>query len=394
MPYTSANFSWYRFVVRLVKAGFWMVVILISVFYLSAPYFQFPKPAAFAGKHFYNPYADSMLPQAKHISFRMNALHLADVLLNGRVRLHIKHADTLPQPPFELDISNFQYRHRYLDRNNELLTIYRHGYGLTNDQQLCVGAEKVIWTEYPFVQQLRHKQDVLWKLSRSAKVVALTDPARSYTDEQLQLLSGYQLMELTNTEAASLHAWDVALSHGHYIHLLLTNLDKQGLNLEEEILFSNQMLMNEINAGTLTKALLDGRFFNLSRPASVSETPAPELISVKVNNDTLTVKTMPEATSITYIGQNGKVLLHHDKLPAAGYPLKEDDSYVRVQLSFADGSTIYLNPIARSSNAGLPEQPAAVFDSVQTALMRAAFTILIVFFLALFIHYSGRKAKR
>lgn len=395
MMQQSQNTSgWSKIIIRLFWAAFFGMLAFLTIFYLSAPFFSYEKPQAFSGAHIHSPYL-AVFPQTTvSLSFDLNALHLADLLINGKLRTNFKFYDTLSNTTDKIDISNFQFMHRYIDNNNDKLLIYRHGYGLTDDQQLCFGAKKVVWTDYPFFQDLRHKQDIIWKLNQTSYLVALTDPGRSYTADELRFLSGYQLIELTNTDTDALKVWDLVLSHGHRANLLLSNLSRsQSLNLEEQKIHTVQLLINELNINQLLECLANGSYYCLSRPESVVNTPSPQLQQLVIQNDTFSLGINKPASEIRLIGQDGRLLKRLADTNQLNYLMRDTDTYIRAEMQFTDGSQLFLNPVFRHENIDFKPQSPAIFDTDKTALMRGIYTVLLVLLFMIIFRIFLKRAR-
>ena len=383
-----------KIIIRLFWAAFFGVLAFLTIFYLSTPFFSFKNPQPFSGAYMHSPYPAVFPQRTVSLSFDLNALHLADLLINGKLKTNFKFYDTLTNTTDKIDISNFQFMHRFIDTNNDKLLIYRHGYGLTNDQQLCFGAKKVVWTDYPFFQDLRHKQDIIWKLNQTSDLVALTDPGRSYTSDELRFLSGYQLIELTNTDTAALKVWDIALSHGHRVNLLLSNLSRsQSLNLEEQKIHTIQFLINELNIKQLLDCLENGNYYCLSRPESVVNTPAPQLQQLVIQNDTFNLGINIPASEIRLIGQDGRLLSRLADTNQLNFLLRSTDTYLRAEMQFADGSQLFINPVFRHENIEFQRQSPASFDSDKTALMRGIYTVLFVLFFMIIFRIFLKRVR-
>ncbi len=398
MPHSQTQFSWAKFFFRFFWISLLISLMFLLIFYLAAPFYTFRSPLPFSGGLIRNPYAGSDTLSTHTVRFHLNALHLADVIINGKMRFVVKHHDSLLSHPEGLDISNFQLRHRFIDRDSELLTIYRHGYGLTSDQQLCFGADKVIWTEYPFFQALRHKQDILEKLGRSSKLVALSDPKRSYTDDQLRFLSGYQLFELTELSKESLRGWDWVLSHGHRIYFILSNLDFTGLKLDEQIIHTVHFFAGSFTGQSMLDAFNAGSFYTLSRPVGASDSLSPDLIRLSCVADTLRLHIVPLPRQIRFIGQDGNLRQVVEGSNQAMYVLQAHDTYIRTEISFEDRSLMLLNPLTRESEPDQERQKLAVFDPFMTASMRAVYIILMMLVIQIgyrwFVSRINRKERR
>lgn len=393
MPNSQIQSSWSKFFFRLIGFSTLFIVGFTLIFYLASPFYTFEQPKQFAGEYMYNPYAGISLKNQKDFSFHLSAHHMADVLLNGRLRINLKYNDSIVYAPKSMDISNFQFLHQFADSRGDLLNIYRHGYGITKDQQLCIGARKVVWTEYPVIQNLRHKQDIIEKLHRTSRLIALSDPYISYSENELKYLSGYHLIELTNTEDEALNSWDLALSNGHRIYLMLTNLEFRGLKLYEQMLHFNHVLAKSDSLDAVVQALDEGTFYSVAFPESLKNTLSVRLKIAVVERDTFFVEVEPFATSFRFIGQDGKQLQKSDSTIKAAYPIRKEDTYIRTEITFDDGTIMFLNPISRQEEQNQERQKLSEFNSTHTALMRGVYIVLIMILLQLIYRWQIKKLK-
>jgi len=394
MPHSQNQFSWTKFLSRFIGISLLLIMGFILVFYLSAPFYTFKQPEQFTGKLIYNPYSHISNKIQKDFSFQMNAHHFADVLLNGKFRINLKHNDSIVYAPQSMDVSNFQFIRQFIDSRGDFLNIYRHGYGITNDQQLCIGARKVVWTDYPFFQNLRHKQDIIDRLLRSSRLVALSDPSISYSEKELKYLSGYQLMEFTNVQEESVNSWDLALSNGHRVNLMLSNIEFKGLIINELMLHSNHLFTKTDSPDAVIQALDQGSFFSLTRPATLENSITIRLKSASVERDTFFVLVEPLAASFRFIGQDGKLLQKTDSTDLAAYPIQDSDSYVRTEITFYDGSVIFLNPLSRQKDPEQERQKLYTFNATHTALMRGVYIVLIMLLLQIIYRWQVKKIRK
>lgn len=389
--HSQSEFRWYRFIFRLVLAIPVVIALFLGIFYLAAPYFQFSEPEPFNGQRFYNPYQDISGQTNCSLNLSFNARHFVEMAFKGNYHINIKGADTLQTQHNRLEVNNFQILQPYVDRSGVKLSIYRHGIGWHSGQQLCIGAHSVVWTDYPFSSQLRHKQNLLRKLNRTSELVAITDPIPSFSHDDLINLSGYQLIELSQSSEALLACWDTALSHGRDVHLLLSNFGGEDVNDSTKTLFSIQWLNSETTVANLLHALKRGSFYNLERPFFALSRELPYVQSALMKTDTFSLRVWPKAQQIRFIGQNGKLLQQATNTYSSDYRFRDHDTYLRAEIDFEDGSIIFLNPVVRTQGESLPVQSTATFDIDRTALMRSLFIVAAVLFFSVLIRIFSHK---
>src|SRR5262249_28584317 len=104
------------------------------------------------------------------------------------------------------------------------LSVYEHGYNVGKHHQLAIGAHSIAWFDLPLWQGIHQKQYVITRVAATADVLAIAHPAAlqgyAYSDEELQQLSGYQLMEVVSGRFMTESSWDSALSAGRAVWII------------------------------------------------------------------------------------------------------------------------------------------------------------------------------
>ena len=96
---------------------------------------------------------------------------------------------------------------------------YEHGYNIGKRHQLAIGAQSVEWFDFPLWQStqpraVRDRPLARRPISSPSRIPRLAD---AYTLEDLQKLTGYQLIEVVNGPFAVDDVWDAALSSGRAV---------------------------------------------------------------------------------------------------------------------------------------------------------------------------------
>jgi hypothetical protein len=117
----------------------------------------------------------------------------------------------------------------------------------------------------------------------------------------------------------------------------------------------------------------------------------PIVQSVKLRDDTLFVAVNKEAIEIEFIGQQG--IIRHTAIDTnrAHYVIRKDDSYLRTVFRFADGSSVYLNPIIRHDGDHPVSTRTAMVD--QSATLGLRITYFLVALTIVYI-YSRRRQRK
>jgi hypothetical protein len=84
--------------------------------------------------------------------------------------------------------------------------------------------------------------------------------------------------------------------------------------------------------------------------------------------------------TLRFIGQNGVVKDSLNNVNQGVYAIKDDDSYIRVEMSFDDETIIYLNPIVRHQFQYFFDPSLSDMMKERTWLMRIIYVFVIIFF--------------
>jgi hypothetical protein len=117
----------------------------------------------------------------------------------------------------------------------------------------------------------------------------------------------------------------------------------------------------------------------------------PYITKVRLISDTLTVAASQEARTITFIGQEGKVLETYTHTKSAFYKIKEDDTYVRTVFNYDDNTSLCLNPIVRYSGEQVASLKTAQVNTKATLYLRIGYFLI---FLTIAYFYAKRKKRK
>ncbi len=380
------------------------ILLIILSFYLLAPVYKFEQPKVFSGNQIYNPYQN--IDSAKWYKYNFQVQSKAwGGITDGRLNSN-ELIDSIYQALSydHVATSDYQKINRYNSEEDKYIPTYEHGYGVRKTHQVCLGASRVLWLDYPFYQSIHHKQNIINKLNKSCELIALAHPLlrNGYTFEDLKYLSGYQLMEVLNNLRVSVAHWDTALSNGHRIYIL-ANDDAHDVSNSNEvgrrftmINAKNQKRENIINA------LNNGEAYGMDF-IRINDEPMldkferskniPYLISAKMIADTLKVTVSQKADSIRFVGQHGKRLFASTDCISGQYRIQDSDTYVRTEVYFDDGSIMYLNPVTRHTDINsIERQKLASLDNTRTWLFRIGNILLLA--LLFFIVYKKRSKSK
>jgi hypothetical protein len=287
----------------------------------------------------------------------------------------------------------------------EYIPTYEHGYSLRKNHQVCLGARKVCWIDYPFYQNLSHKQHVINILRKQNKIVALAHPdlRDAYTLDDMRFLTNYDLMEAFSNVRFSYHYWDAALTTGHLVYLLADD-DAHDIFDPAQVgrvftMINTQSLKEE----DVLDALKTGKAYAVRigmRPGADFVEKAkdhqhlPSLRYFAVHGDTIFVKVSRRAKEIEFIGREGLTWGMVRDTCRAWYKFNPTDTYIRTVIRFADSTEFYLNPVVRYDGKKFPESPLPEINRKATWIQRGVATVIVLVVLLIIVRVRRHRKKR
>jgi hypothetical protein len=342
-----------------------VIVALVTLPYLASPVYRFPAPRPFRGPALYNPYAGGT-----------GTWLLANFHSHGRAWGGLADGD---QPDSAVlaryralgydipGVSDYHTIDRARAADSAFIPTYEHGYSLRKAHFLALDARRIDWFDFPLLQSVDEKQYLIDRVHRSAALVSINHPSLRHAEsaDDLRYLTHYELLEVLNHFTTSDHEWDAALSSGHAVWALG---DDDSHNVEDP--GQTGVMWTLVDApSTRRDAVLDalraGRTIAVAGRGAVTDVAVR---AVAVHGDTLRVTCAAVVHSITFIGENGRVLAHTTGVTEAAYVVQPSDAYVRTVI-VTPHTTMYLNPVVRYDGAAL-QQPIAVFDGEATRILR------------------------
>ncbi len=395
-------------IILLPFAIFGILHLFFLWFYVSAPVYRFSEPEPFSGPNLINPYQDMHPDHWRKYNFQVQSKAwwgITDGRLNSNVLIDSMYS--LLDYDY-VATSDYQKINRH--RENEALFIptYEHGYSIRKTHQVCIGAEKVLWRDYIYIQTLSHKQHILDLLRPDNRIVALAHPLLldGYLPEDLRYLSGYDLIEVLNNMRISTAHWDTALSNGHPA-FILANDDAHDVSNSNEVgrrftMINAANTERELILSSLEKGNAYGfDFFRVDDepwPDKIDRSRSiPHLTSATLDSNRFTVSFSKPFSRLSFIGQHGRVLATANDYHTASYSIAPTDTYVRTEVMFYDSSAIYLNPVTRSQDGEPASGRLAEIDQRATLLFRAAIAgigFLLIITVLFFIRLRKKKIRQ
>lgn len=379
----------FKYILRTILYMFIILIGMLIIFYLLAPIYKFEEPKPFYGEKLYNPYAKMDSTHWLQYNFqvqskvwggitdgRKNTNELIDSVYRA---LNFDHVAT----------SDYQQINYYGKDKSSFIPTYEHGYNLFKTHQVCIGAQKVLWIDLVLFQTLSMKQWIIDKLSKDCEIVVLAHPLlrNGYNLNEMKYLSNYRMMEVLNNLRISSKHWDVALSSGHLVWIV-------GDDDAHDVLAPNDVgqKFTMINSPTknredIIRNLKAGNDYGvdfypkldvpiIERAALIKHIPKMKQIELK--NDTLFVRADHQAVTIDFIGQNGIIRKTTLDTNQASYKIKPEDTYVRTELKFEDGTMFYLNPIVRYSGVEPASTTKAEINESATLWARIIYFLIVL----------------
>lgn len=375
------------------------LLAVLALFSVS-PVYDFSAPRPFSGPDIFNPYAalgrDKTWKRANfHTHTRVRSLLNECDFWPGEV---LAYYDSLGY-----DIVTFSNHNSLTAHPSDTalqVNVYEHGYNLFKYHLLVFGSDRVKHFDPLLPVLVSQRQWKLDMLGRDSDFIQLNHPFRTWltSRDDMECLSGYEIMELDSGVTTEQEYWDWALSAGHY-SFALANDDLHHPDRSWCIgIRSNMLYCRDGSYASLKETLLGGAYYCMRMPDYGTEGPdvgtgdvaeasgrgtlsgvggwvqrkragiaaAPRLTDIGAEWDSLFVELSETASIIKAIGQGGRVLASADNSAGLCYEMTDSDTYVRFTAYFDDGTVIYTNPFARYDksaveaygDAGISSRPA------------------------------------
>lgn len=319
------------------------VLLFFLVLYLAVPSYRFDESEPFHGEFVFNPYQEvdsSQFANPIYIDFRSESIE------------------------------------------NHGVNAYEYGFAMTGTRFLCLGYKEVRKMDYPFLQSIHYKQYNLDQLNKTARLVAPAHPSKGFKKGEFTNLDHYRVIEALSDNDNSLYYWDIALSNGHRSNIIASS-EKSG--------FTTACLSDD-EPESIYKSLEIGNSYGIRFKNNLNEVPVLECVTLK--NDTITVSVSEKAKEIRFIGQNAVAKQTARDSNHAFYFFKNDDSYIRTEVEFEGGNTLYLNPIVRHQYQYFFDQDHAFVMKGRTYLMWAVYIIVVVAYIRFLVVKIKDKNKK
>lgn len=396
---------------KILKTLLYIILGLISIVVVTSifvPSYSFDEPVPFHGEYLHNPYKNMNPDDWKLANFHAHTRQFGG-LTNGRVNTNEMVDSVYSLLGFDhAGISDYNKINYYNSEDPGFVPTYEHGYGVYKIHQLCIGAEKVRRIDYFAFQNLSMKQHTLNRLAKQTRLAIPAHPAyveEGYLVEDMKYLSNYKLMEVVNEFKIATAHWDTALSNGHLVYMIGNDDSHDVLDIADVATRFTMINAKENVAEQLLSSLENGNAVGVEFPINRKETlnqksvriqkDLPYITQVELSSDTLFISASKPFTNIKFIGQDGAVLMQTQaQTQGAYYVIRPEDTYVRAELKFKDGTVLYLNPITRHESSDIVKQRLDHINWFKTILLWGVYIFVIAAFVFKVVKSQSRKVVK
>ena len=371
-------------------------VILIALLAISATsvslVYDFRTPKPFEGPDIFNPYRNLDTSYCwKRANFHTHT----------RVKGPMNECKKWPAEVYA-DLEKFGYDIVTFSNHNSItkhpfdtalqVNVYEHGYNLFKFHKLVFGSRKVMRFDHLIPIFSFQRQFQLDLLDRDADIIQINHPLRTNatSQEMMEKISGYQLIELDSGRSTENTYWDWALSAGHYSHAV-ANDDLHHTDRSRCIAVRcNFLCCTSARYEDIRHTLMDGCFYSMRVPdyghgdwevKYEENRHLPYIKDIGLDNDTIYMSLSEQADSIKITGQNHAVLYKAIQSDAIRYQMNSRDTYARMTAYFPKGEVIYTNAFARYDStqreSPMCDEPQKV-NFILTMLYNVAIILLCI----------------
>jgi hypothetical protein len=250
-------------------------------------------------------------------------------------------------------LSNYEKRTHYLPVNcPQYIPAYEHGYNIEKVHQLVFGKDPIVYYDISLFQTLDNKQYIIDEEKRDSDIVVIAHPdvRNAYSKNDMEKLSGYDMLEVLNNKKIATRQWDEALSSGKAAWIVADD-DCHDISKPGETGVSWTMVnANTKNCSDVMQALRSGRSYGVTGKDGEND---HYLKYASVRDTVVTIVVDKPAQEIKLIGQNGVVKKIQCDTDSISYDFQPGDTYLRAVIKFSS-QELYLNPMIRYDGRHVP----------------------------------------
>lgn len=372
----------------------WLLLAIVSfgvLLYTQSNWYDFPEPEPFHGSEYYNPYGQWKGSKGMMCNFHAHSDCWSGLTNgNGTPKDVLNTYDSLGYDLFAM--SDY---HRV---NQGGVQVYEHGWGFLKAHQLVIGASEIVWLDFPFFQNRNQKQTMidLLKEKNAGSLISIAHPSLrgAYSEEDLELIRGYDCFEAVNKLRKSLKHWDLALSGGNPVFILGSDDCHNYKKLTDIGRCGTYVLSRNPKQDAINIALKQGRHFAVEfyapELADISEKRMNireelPLESIEMNGNILEANFNDSVRSIKLIADESDTVLLAENVQQARWEFDGTKTYVRMEYITNSGTKVFSNPIIRSENGRLPMKESVMVNETKTMIYRGLILAVVAFVWALLL---------
>lgn len=317
-----------------------LTLLFFITIYVFAPSYRFNDPSPFTGKFIHNPYQNMDVENWNYIDFRGDSADRKDI------------------------------------------PVYEYGYGLFKTKYLCIDYQSKRKIDYPFFKNIHIKQYNLNCLKEKSSLVVPTNLKSGFKMRELSHLDRYRSLEVISPYGIFFDCWDMALSSGHRVNIIASNV-----SAADDFVYMTAVAYDDKKQ--IIESLKNGDSYALKFRKNNDD--IPDLKTVMLKGDTIIVEADRMIKEVRFIGQNAVVKDSLCDVNQGVYLFGDEDTYIRTELSFDDGTTMYLNPIVRHEFQYFFDPVTSELMKERTWLMRIIYVFVIIFFIKYLLTYKKEE---
>ena len=382
------------------------LIFVAAIQYITCPIYEFKEASPFAGNLIYNPYAALDNTHWRKANFQVQSYAWKGITA-GRKNTNEKIFEVYKSLGYDIiATSDYQKINKYRCEDPSYLPVYEHGYGIKKNHQVLIGAESILWKDYPFFQTIHNKQHILNLLRKDKnELVYIAHPKlrNAYTTTDMRYLANYDGIEVLNNFVNSFEHWDSALSSGNYI-TIIGNDDAHDVSNPKEIGYHFTFVNSpSTHRPDIIEALKKGNAFGARIYKQYGKTfeekrsrikDIPVLKKVRVYNDMLNISVNTKAKEIRFVGQGGELKEATTNTNEAYYLIVPEDTYIRVEIEFPDQTIFYLNPVCRYDGINVKKADVPEINMYKTVLLRIFGFATLIFIFINYIHHIQKRLRK
>lgn len=386
-----------RYIKFLAKAivSLLMVALLAIVMTSFSLVYDFQKPTPFSGNDIFNPYRNLDTAHCwKRANFHTHTR--VDGLLNECNYTPEQTLEFYDQLGYDIvTFSNHNALTSHPTDSSLQVNLYEHGYNLCKFHKLVFGSSRVWHFDNLLPIFTSQMQFQIEQLKQQGDIIVLNHPLRtnSLSNNQLEKIGGYNIIELDSGKSTENSYWDAALSAGRY-SFGIANDDLHHPDRTRAIAIRCNLLCTPTaEYNDIRTTLLDGCYYSMRVPdygdgdweqKRGQNRHLPYIRNIGLNDNNIFITLSEAADSIKVTGQGHRTLAVAYNTDSLGYAMAPTESYGRFTAYFAEGEVIYSNPFARyDSNSS--DSPFSTTYSINI-LLTVLYNLIVALLAALLVY--------